>query len=33
MSGALARMVPVEPGSRIVAEFAGWDNVSMMFAM
>ena len=33
MSGALSRMVPVEPGSRLVAEFAGWDNVSVMFAI
>ena len=33
MSGALARMVPVEPGSRIVAKFAGWDSVSVMFAI
>jgi 2-keto-4-pentenoate hydratase len=33
ISGALSRMVPVEPGSRFVAEFADWDNVSVMFAI
>jgi hypothetical protein len=32
MSGALSRMVPAEPGSRFVAAFAGWDNVSVTFA-
>jgi 2-keto-4-pentenoate hydratase len=32
MSGALSRMVPVEPGSHFVAEFAGLDNVSVLFA-
>jgi 2-keto-4-pentenoate hydratase len=33
ISGALSRMVPVEPGSRIVAAFAGWDNVGVVFAI
>jgi 2-keto-4-pentenoate hydratase len=32
MSGALARMVPAEPGSRFVAEFSGWDAVTVSFA-
>ena len=32
MSGALSPMVPAEPGSRFVAEFGGWDNVSVIFA-
>ena len=33
MNWTLARMVAVEPGSRIVAEFAGWDKVSVTFAI
>ncbi len=32
MSGALSRMVPAQPGSKFVAEFAGWDSVSVRFA-
>jgi 2-keto-4-pentenoate hydratase len=32
MSGALSRMVAADPGSRFIAEFAGWDSVRVTFA-
>ncbi len=32
MSGALAKMLPAEPGSRFTAEFGAWGRVSVAFA-